>query len=84
MMATGEAADAIADAEGLRQESGTEALASLVDQTLLEHPDQVAQYGRPARRRRLPGGPGDEGQRRRANPSAVDRLVRARLDSPVA
>jgi len=43
MMATGEPPDAIASAEGLLQESGSEALQALVDETLSKHSAQVAQ-----------------------------------------
>ena len=69
MMATGEAADAIAAAEGLLQESGAEALDTLVDDTLAAHPAQVRTVpGRQTRRRRLPGGPGHQGQRRPGEP----------------
>jgi len=85
MMATGEAADAIAGAEGLLQESGPEALEALVDQTLSTHPAQVAQYR--AGKRAVAGflvGQVVKASGGRANPSAVDRLVRARLDSPGA
>ena len=85
MMATGEAADAIARAEGLLQESGLDAIATLVDDTLSKHPAQVAQYR--AGKRAVAGflvGQVIKASGGRANPSAVDRLVRARLDSPVA
>ena len=85
MMATGEAADAVAGAEGLLQESGLEAIEHLVDDTLSKHPAQVAQYR--AGKRAVAGflvGQVIKASGGRANPSAVDRLVRARLDSPVA
>jgi aspartyl-tRNA(Asn)/glutamyl-tRNA(Gln) amidotransferase subunit B len=85
MMATGEAADAIAGAEGLLQESGLETLEALVDETLSTHPAQVAQYR--AGKRAVAGflvGQVVKASGGRANPSAVDRLVRARLDPPGA
>ncbi len=44
MMATGDDAAAIAAADGLLQESGSEALEALVDATLAKLPAQVAQY----------------------------------------
>ncbi len=82
MMATGGAAAAIAAADGLLQESGAEALDSLVDATLATHPAQVAQYR--AGKRAVAGflvGQVMQASGGRANPAAVDRLVRARLDS---
>jgi len=85
MMATGEAADAVASAEGLLQESGSDALEALVDETLSKHPAQVAQYR--AGKRAVAGylvGQVIKASGGRANPSAVDGLVRARLDSPGA
>jgi len=85
MVATGEAADAIASAEGLLQESESEALEVLVDEILSKHPAQVAQYR--AGKRAVAGflvGQVIKASGGRANPSAVDRLVRARLDSPAA
>ena len=56
---------------------------ALVDETLAEHPGQVAQYR--AGKRAVAGflvGQVIKRSGGRANPSAVDRLVRARLDSP--
>ena len=65
MMATGGAADEIARAEGLLQESDAVALGALVDGILSAHAAQVAQVPRrQARRRGFPRGPGDQGQRR--------------------
>jgi Asp-tRNA(Asn)/Glu-tRNA(Gln) amidotransferase B subunit len=83
MMATGDAAEDIAAAEGLLQESGAEALDTLVDDTLGRHPAQVAQYR--AGKRAVAGflvGQVIKASGGRANPSVVDRLVRARLDAP--
>ena len=83
MMATGEAADAVAGAEGLLQESGPEILEVLVADTLSKHPEQVAQYR--AGKRAVAAflvGQVIKASGGRANPSVIDRLVRARLDSP--
>jgi aspartyl-tRNA(Asn)/glutamyl-tRNA(Gln) amidotransferase subunit B len=82
MMATGDAPGAIAAAEGLLQESGADALEALVDETLSRHPGQVAQYR--AGKRAVAGflvGQVMKASGGRANPSAVDRLVRQRLDT---
>jgi aspartyl-tRNA(Asn)/glutamyl-tRNA(Gln) amidotransferase subunit B len=83
MMATGGSAAAIAAADGLLQESGPAALDALVDATLAKHPVQVAQYR--AGKRAVAGflvGQVMQASGGRANPAAVDRLVRARLDPP--
>jgi len=85
MMEAGEAPDAVAAAEGLLQESAPEALAALVDATLSAHSAQVAEYR--AGKRAVAGflvGQVIKASRGRANPAAVDRLVRARLDGPPA
>ena len=83
MMATGATAEAIAAGDGLLQESAADALDRLVEDTLSAHPTQVAQYraGRRAVARFLVGQV-IKASGGRANPSAVDRLVRARLDAP--
>jgi aspartyl-tRNA(Asn)/glutamyl-tRNA(Gln) amidotransferase subunit B len=83
MMRTGESAGAIAGAEGLLQELASGALEALVDQTLSAHPAQVGQYR--AGKHAVAGylvGQVMKASGGRANPSAVDRLVRARLDEP--
>ena len=83
MMATGDDAAAVAAAERLLQESGSEALDALVDATLSKLPAQVAQYR--AGKRAVAGflvGQVMQASGGRANPSEVDRLVRARLDAP--
>jgi len=85
MMATGGAADEIAQAEGLVQESDAAALGALVDGVLSAHAAQVAQYR--AGKHAVAGflvGQVIKASGGRANPSAVDRLVRARLDPPGA
>jgi aspartyl-tRNA(Asn)/glutamyl-tRNA(Gln) amidotransferase subunit B len=82
MMATGGAPHAIVSDEGLLQESAPDALDALVEETLSRHPDQVAQYR--AGKRAVAGylvGLVIKASGGRANPSAVDRIVRARLDS---
>jgi aspartyl-tRNA(Asn)/glutamyl-tRNA(Gln) amidotransferase subunit B len=82
MMATGEPPDAVAAADGLLQESAPDALEALVDETLARHPGPVAQYR--AGKHAVAGflvGQVMKASGGRANPSAVDRLVRARLDS---
>jgi aspartyl-tRNA(Asn)/glutamyl-tRNA(Gln) amidotransferase subunit B len=81
MMATGDAPEAVAADEGLLQESSPDALGALVDATLSAHPDQVAQYR--AGKRAVAGflvGQVIKASGGRANPAAVDRLVRARRD----
>jgi len=81
MMATGDPPQVVAAAEGLVQESGTEALEALVSETLSRHADQVAQYR--SGKRAVAGylvGQVMKASRGRANPAMVDRLVRARLD----
>ncbi|MFO7694329.1 MAG: Asp-tRNA(Asn)/Glu-tRNA(Gln) amidotransferase subunit GatB [Vicinamibacterales bacterium] len=83
MMATGGTAASIAAARGLLQESRTDALETLVHDTLSTHPDQVAQYR--AGKRAVAGFLVGQVMKRsggRANPSAVERLVRQTLDSP--
>jgi len=83
MMASGGAPEAVAAAEGLLQESAPDALGAIVDETLSTHPDQVAQYR--AGKRAVAGflvGQAIRASGGRANPAAVDRLVRARLDGP--
>ena len=85
MMATGETAESIAVADDLLQESAPDALDALVEATLSTHPVQVAQYR--AGKRAVAGflvGQVIKASRGRANPAAVDRLVRARLDGPPA
>jgi aspartyl-tRNA(Asn)/glutamyl-tRNA(Gln) amidotransferase subunit B len=85
MMEAGEGPEAVASAEGLLQESAPEALAALVDATLAAHAAQVAAYR--AGKRAVAGflvGQVIRASRGRANPAAVDRLVRARLDGPTA
>jgi aspartyl-tRNA(Asn)/glutamyl-tRNA(Gln) amidotransferase subunit B len=85
MMAGGDAPEAVAAAEGLLQESSPDALAGLVDDTLSAHPEQVAQYR--AGKRAVAGflvGQVIKASGGRANPAAVERLVRARLDGPRA
>jgi aspartyl-tRNA(Asn)/glutamyl-tRNA(Gln) amidotransferase subunit B len=82
MMATGQAPDALAAADGLLQESAPEALEALVDETLSAHAAQVAQYR--AGKRAVAGflvGQVMKASGGRANPAAVDRLVRSRLDA---
>ncbi len=65
MMATGGAADEIARAEGLLQESDAEALGALVDGIAVRaRGPGCAVPRRQARRRGFPRGPGDQGQRR--------------------
>ena len=85
MMATGEAPDVVAAAAGLLQESEPERLEALVDEILRQHADQVAQYrtGRLAVAGFLVGQV-MKASGGRANPRAVDRLVRARLKAPRA
>jgi aspartyl-tRNA(Asn)/glutamyl-tRNA(Gln) amidotransferase subunit B len=81
MMATGGAADEIAQAEGLVQESDAAALGALVDGVLSAHAAQVAQYR--AGKHAVAGflvGQVIKASGGRANPSEADRLVRARLD----
>jgi len=81
MMTTGEPPDAVAADEGLLQESAPDALAVLVERTLAAHPAQVAQYREG--RRAVAGflvGQVIKASGGRANPAAIDRLVRARLD----
>jgi aspartyl-tRNA(Asn)/glutamyl-tRNA(Gln) amidotransferase subunit B len=83
MMATGDAPGAVAVAAGLLQESGSETLDALVDATLSQYAGQVAQYR--AGKRAIAGflvGQVMKASGGRANPAAVDRLVRARLDAP--
>jgi aspartyl-tRNA(Asn)/glutamyl-tRNA(Gln) amidotransferase subunit B len=83
MMATGETAESIAVADGLLQESAPDALDALAEATLSAHPLQVAQYR--AGKRAVAGflvGQVIKASGGRANPSEVDRLVRARLDAP--
>jgi len=83
MMAAGGTAPSLAAAAGLLQESRADVLEALVEDTLAEHPGQVAQYR--AGKRAVAGflvGQVIKRSGGRANPSAVDRLVRARLDSP--
>jgi aspartyl-tRNA(Asn)/glutamyl-tRNA(Gln) amidotransferase subunit B len=85
MMATGGAADEIARAEGLLQESDAEALGALVDGILSAHAAQVAQYR--AGKHAVAGflvGQVIKASGGRANPSEVDRLIHARLDPPDA
>jgi aspartyl-tRNA(Asn)/glutamyl-tRNA(Gln) amidotransferase subunit B len=85
MMATGGAADEIARAEGLLQESDAAALGALVDGILSAHAPQVAQYR--AGKHAVAGflvGQVIKASGGRANPSEVDRLVHARLDPPDA
>ena len=85
MMETGEAPEALAAAEGLLQESDGAALDALVDQVLAAHEPQVAQYraGKTAVAGYLVGQV-MKASGGRANPSEVDRRVRARLASPDA
>jgi aspartyl-tRNA(Asn)/glutamyl-tRNA(Gln) amidotransferase subunit B len=85
MMATGEAPDTLAAAEGLLQESDGAALDALVDRVLAAHEAQVAQYraGRTAVAGYLVGQV-MKASGGRANPSEVDRRVRARLAPPGA
>jgi Asp-tRNA(Asn)/Glu-tRNA(Gln) amidotransferase B subunit len=83
MVADGGSPADIANAAGLLQQSDTDDLRALVDQTLLAHPGPVSQY-RAGRKGALgflvgrvmnaSGG--------RANPGVVDRLVRERLAGP--
>ena len=85
MMAGGDGPEVVAAAEGLLQESSPEALAGLVGETLAAYPDQVAQYR--AGKRAVAGflvGQVIKASGGRANPAAVERLVRARLDGPQA
>ena len=85
MMATGGAAEALAAAEGLLQESDGTALDALVDRVLASHEPQVAQYraGKTAVAGYLVGQV-MKASGGRANPSEVDRRVRARLALPGA
>ena len=85
MMATGGAADELAAAEGLLQESDGAAIDVLVDRVFASHTTQVAQYraGKTAVAGYLVGQV-MKASGGRANPSEVDRRVRARLSPPGA
>jgi aspartyl-tRNA(Asn)/glutamyl-tRNA(Gln) amidotransferase subunit B len=83
MMETGGAPEALAAAEGLLQESDGAALDAIVDRVLAAHEAQVAQFraGKTAVAGYLVGQV-MKASGGRANPSEVDRRVRARLASP--
>jgi Asp-tRNA(Asn)/Glu-tRNA(Gln) amidotransferase B subunit len=82
MVATGDAPDAVASAEGLLQQSDEAALRQLVGQTMARHPAQVSQYREG--KRGVAGflvGQVMKASQGGANPAVVDRLVRAWLDT---
>ena len=74
MFATGEAAGAIIEREGLKQISDTGALEKMIDEVIAEQP----QAGGAVPRRQdhgaeFPGGPGDEGHARAGQRGGGDR-----------
>ena len=80
MVESGASPEDIANREGLLQESDERVIAELVDRTLAAFPDQIAQFRRG--KHAVAGflvGQVVKASAGRANPSVVDRLVRARL-----